>query len=263
MSNKKQSKAYQAKRHAELERKIALKRAQRQRSWRLGAIVVGSVAVVALLVWVIGTAVGDADESTEPDTSPIATAAAEPNPLTSGWGASPEPPDPAYAEDRNWTAVMETNQGTITDELDGTAAPQAVASFVELASDGFFDITSCHRLTTAGIFVLQCGDPLSNGTGGPSYRFGPIENAPADDLYPRASLAMPRQGGNAASMGSQFFFVYEDSSIPSDVAGGYTVFGTVTGGMDSVDAVAGGGVLTGGSDGPPALSVIFSEVSVS
>jgi peptidyl-prolyl cis-trans isomerase B (cyclophilin B) len=146
-------------------------------------------------------------------------------------------------------------------ELDGAAAPQAVASFVSLAQNGYFDGTGCHRLTTAGIYVLQCGDPTFTGSGSPGYHFGPIENAPEDDVYPAGTVAMARQGGNGESMGSQFFLVYEDSRIPSDEAGGYTVFGEITSGLDVVRAVADEGVAAvGATDGEPAGPVTIEGV---
>lgn len=172
-------------------------------------------------------------------------------------------PAPSVAEARTWDVAIETNEGTIELTLDGQAAPQAVASFVTLANGEFFDGTDCHRLTTTGIYVLQCGDPTGTGTGGPPYRFGPIENAPADDVYPAGTLAMARSGNDASSMGSQFFLVYEDSTIPSDEAGGYTVFGTVTQGLDIVRSIAEGGTITGDADGRPALSVIITKVTAS
>src|SRR5690606_22182900 len=180
-----------------------------------------------------------------------------------GWAGSPVPPPVDLAEGRIWTATIETTQGSIVVELDGVNAPQATASFLALAGDGFFANTECHRLVTSGIYVLQCGDPLGTGTGGPSYRFGPIENAPADNVYPTGTLAMARVSGDGNSMGSQFFIVYSDSAIPSDNAGGYTVFGTVTQGIDIVEAVANAGTITGDADGRPALSIIITEVTAS
>ena len=185
--------------------------------------------------------------------------------------ATPEPsavenaanvPDPAIAEDRLWNASLNLNSDPINLELDGVNAPQAVANFVSLAKSGFYEGVSCHRLTTAGIFVLQCGDPDGNGTGGPGYNFGPIENAPLDDMYPVGTLATARTGGNGSSMGSQFFIVYGDSMIPSDAAGGYTVFGKVTSGMDVVQAIADKGTSDGGSDGSPLEPVLMSSISV-
>jgi len=157
-----------------------------------------------------------------------------------------EVPDPALAEDRDWTGTIATNCGEIEITLDGGAAPQAVASFIELSNEGFYDNTACHRLTTAGIFVLQCGDPTGLGNGGPGYSYGPIENAPEDDMYPAGTLAMARLGGDGDSMGSQFFITYEDSQIPSDAAGGYTVLGQVTAGLETVVKIAEGGLAANG-----------------
>ena len=272
MTTKKQLKTHERKRYEQLQQKIAERRARRARAWKIaGVSVLALVAIgaIALLVW---SGMDDETSPSEVAGSPTASDAPAPEPaatedeglnMAEGWGASPAPPDPSMAEDRTWTAVIETNQGPLTVELDGGAAPQAVASFIALAGDGFFNQTDCHRLVTAGIFVLQCGDPLGTGTGGPSYRYGPIENAPEDDVYPAGTLAMARQGGNAESMGSQFFIVYEDSTIPSDAAGGYTVLGTVTEGLAMVEGVAESGTITGATDGRPATSVIINEVSVS
>jgi len=171
-------------------------------------------------------------------------------------------PPPAVAEGRPWEATLVTNTGNIGLLLYGDRAPQAVASFITLAQQGFFDHHPCHRLTTQGIFVLQCGDPTGTGTGGPTFSFGPIENAPNDDVYPAGTLAMARRGGDANSMGSQFFLVYADSQIPSDNAGGYTVFGRITSGLDILEAVAQGGVADGGFDGRPAVNFIIEGVEV-
>lgn len=176
--------------------------------------------------------------------------------------APAQAPDPAVAENRTWNTTIQTSMGDIELELFGDLAPQAVANFVTLAQVGFFDNTFCHRLTTFGIYVLQCGDPEGTGMGGPGYNFGPIENAPADDMYPAGTLAMARRGGDGESMGSQFFLVYEDSRIPSDAAGGYTVFGRITSGLDVLRAVADAGVEGGFQDGSPAIPVIIEGVTV-
>ncbi len=85
--------------------------------------------------------------------------------------------------------------------------------------------------------------PGGTGGGGPGYSWGPIENAPTDDVYPAGTIAMARVGNDGASMGSQFFLVYEDSTIPSDSAGGYTVFGHITSGLDVVTTIADAGTV--------------------
>ncbi|MDN4481659.1 peptidylprolyl isomerase [Demequina muriae] len=270
---------YEKRRREALERKHAehdQARQQSRRRWRIGAIVTAAVAAVAIVVWVLLTLLGSDDEAIEaatPSAAPSAedttsepsasTPGAEPTSDELGWASSGEAPDPSLAEGRTWTASMSTSVGDIVIELDGAAAPQAVASFIALSGEGFFDQTECHRLTTAGIYVLQCGDPLGTGTGGPSYRYGPIENAPEDDVYPAGTLAMARIGGDGESMGSQFFVVYQDSTIPSDAAGGYTVFGQVVEGLSIVEGVASAGTITGEPDGRPAQSVIVNEVSLS
>ena len=172
-------------------------------------------------------------------------------------------PDIIESEFRLWDATLDIDGISVELELNGLLAPQAVASFVTLAGDGFFDDTRCHRLTTAGIFVLQCGDPEGTGRGGPDYRFGPIENDPADDVYPAGTLAMARVGGDGSSMGSQFFIVYEDSVIPSDQAGGYSVFGRVTSGLDElVGGVIELGVVDDAPDGQPIANATISSITI-
>ena len=171
-------------------------------------------------------------------------------------------PSPALAESRVWTGSMQVGDASLELELDGVNAPQAVANFLDLSSKGFFEGVSCHRLVTDGIFVLQCGDPSGNGSGGPGYNFGPIENAPADDSYATGVLAMARVGGDGNSMGSQFFIVYQDSRIPSDAAGGYTVFGKITAGLDELSPVIEAGVEGGATDGPPALPTALGSIEL-
>lgn len=219
-------------------------------------------AIIALVAVATVATIGQIVYFTAGPGAPEPAPSASPSPSPEAEGA--QPPSTEVSEFRTWTGALTLNDSLeLGLELDGMAAPQAVASFVQLAEDGFFDGTSCHRLTTDGIFVLQCGDPTGTGTGGPDYRFGPIENAPADDVYEEGVLAMARQGGNGSSMGSQFFIVYEESSIPSDAAGGYTVFGRITSGLDElVDQVVSAGVEGGATDGRPAAPAVVTSVVV-
>lgn len=240
-------------RHAE-----ALRRRRQQRIVA-GAVVGALVVVIGVVAVVVANGDDDVPASATDPTSPAATAEATPAPVATN---SADVPDPALAEDRTWTGDIALNSGDVGIELDGAAAPQAVANFVTLARKGYFDDTTCHRLVTDGIYVLQCGDPEGTGMGGPGYTWGPIENAPADDVYPAGTIAMARVGGDGASMGSQFFIVYDDSTIPSDTAGGYTVFGHVTSGLDVVEAIADAGTAEGSSDGPPASDVIIEGVKI-
>lgn len=249
MSTKSREREQARRRKEKWDRHVAQLRAKRQRTWSIVGVVVALVVIGVAVWWALAA-------TQDPGTNPGGDTGAAPS------GEHTLPPASA-AEGRDWTTTLTTSAGDLTLTLDGAAAPQAVASFVSLAESGYFDGTSCHRLTTSGIYVLQCGDPTGTGTGDPGYKFGPVENAPTDDVYPAGTLAMARRGGDAESMGSQFFIVYEDSTIPSDAAGGYTVFGQVTEGLSIVEGVANAGTITGEPDGQPAQSVIVNEVSVS
>jgi peptidyl-prolyl cis-trans isomerase B (cyclophilin B) len=182
-------------------------------------------------------------------------------PSTPSTGATVPPK--SLAEDRTWTGTMTINGIPLGVSLDGAAAPQAVASTVSLVQKKFYDGLTCHRLTNGGFYVLQCGDPEGNGQGGPGYSYGPIENAPADNVYKAGTIAMARQSNNAESQGSQFFIVYEDTTIPSDDAGGYTVIGQVTSGLDELKTqVADKGVEGGGTDGKPAVATTIDSFTL-
>ncbi|MEY4742779.1 MAG: hypothetical protein RIR34_118 [Actinomycetota bacterium] len=222
------------------------------------ALVLGAVAVVIALAATYGHA------ALTPVASPTASASATPSAsaTTAAPANSDKVPRSSLAENRTWAGSIQINGKKLWVTLDGAKAPQAVANFITLAKQGFYSQVSCHRLTTAGIYVLQCGDPKGDGTGGPGYSWGPIENAPADNVYKAGVLAMARQGGNGSSMGSQFFIVYKDSTIPSDNAGGYTVFGNVLKGIDVVDKVVAGGVAGGSSDGKPAIETKIGAISL-
>ena len=171
--------------------------------------------------------------------------------------------DTSLSEFREWSGQLTLQDATLEITLDGVNAPQAVANFVDLNSRDYFDDSACHRLTTEGIFVVQCGDPLGVGIGNPGYTFGPVENAPEDGVYPAGTLAMARAANDGSSMGSQFFIVYEDSEIPNDAAGGYTVFGQVTGGLETfISAYVEPGTVDGSSDGQPGVPVFVESITI-
>ncbi len=168
--------------------------------------------------------------------------------------------DRSYASaptDQTATSItFTTNCGNIVIALDPNA-PATVSSEVFLASEGFYDNTQCHRLTTAGIFVLQCGDPAGDGTGGPGYVV-PDENLPAEGAanYPAGTVAMANAGPGTG--GSQFFLVYDDTTLPS----GYTIWGTVTEGLDIIKEIASVGVADGTADGAPRQPVFIESATV-
>jgi peptidyl-prolyl cis-trans isomerase B (cyclophilin B) len=152
---------------------------------------------------------------------------------------------------------MATSAGDIGLELDADTTPCTVNSFVSLAKQGYFDDTTCHRLTTAqaGISVLQCGDPTGTGTGGPGYSFD--DELSGDETYPAGTIAMANSGPN--TNGSQFFIVYGDTPLPAS----YTVFGEVDDdGLAVVKAIAAKGTTTGGPDGAPKETVDIESITL-
>lgn len=282
MSPNERERAYARKRYNDWQERQA-KNAQKRRQQR-NALLAG-LAALAVIATVVGVGIavsGDDPDpgtaaatpnasstvsaSTSPSMNPSAVPCPEPTRTASGdpqqW---PKAPDPATARGKTFQVVFKSNCGTIAAELDGDKAPQAVASTVFLARSGFYDGVTCHRMTTERIFVLQCGDPLGSGSGGPGYSYGPIENAPKDGVYPEGTVAMARLRDDGKSMGSQFFLVYKDSPIPSDAAGGYTVMGRITEGMETIRRVVEGGALgDDGStkDGRPNITIAFNAVTV-
>jgi peptidyl-prolyl cis-trans isomerase B (cyclophilin B) len=144
-----------------------------------------------------------------------------------------------------------TNQGVITVKMLTSAAPCTTWSFRFLVSRGYFNGTHCHRLTVQGIFILQCGDPTGTGSGGPGYKFNDENLSGA--TYPAGTVAMANAGPN--TNGSQFFFVWKDTTLAPQ----YTPFGTVIGGMDVLQKIAAAGddSQNGPGDGYPNLYTQF------
>jgi len=149
-----------------------------------------------------------------------------------------------------------TSQGNITVRMLSGEAPCTTFSFRFLASRGYYSLTHCHRLTTQGIFVLQCGDPTGTGSGGPGYAFNDENLAGA--TYPAGTLAMANAGPN--TNGSQFFFTWQNTTLPPD----YTPFGTVIGGMNVLQKIgaAGDDSQNGPGDGYPNLYTALLAVHI-
>ena len=125
------------------------------------------------------------------------------------------------------TMTINTNCGVITIALD-PAAPQTVTNLATLARSKYFDGSFCHRLTTEGIYVLQCGDPSAQGNGSPgSWKGYKDENLPTKKIltYPAGTVAMANSGPN--TNGSQFFLVYKDTTLPPS----YTIWGKIKTGL--------------------------------
>ncbi|WP_394280119.1 peptidylprolyl isomerase [Microbacterium sp.] len=151
-------------------------------------------------------------------------------------------------------ATLQTSAGDIAIALDASRTPCTVGSFLSLAAQGYYSDTQCHRLTTVGIFVLQCGDPSATGRGGPGYRYA--DELDGTETYPAGTVAMANAG--ADTNGSQFFLVYEDTELPPS----YTVFGQMdAAGLEVVRSIAASGAEGGASDGAPASAVTITGVT--
>jgi len=211
---------------------------------------------------VVATATASANPTPSATTNAAAAAClTKKSPAMTAKGKTPvRVPSSGIAEGRPWTGSLYVNGCKLSISLDGAHAPQAASNFIALAKVGFFNNVPCHRLTTAGIYVLQCGDPTGSGSGGPGYSFGPNnENVPtgAGDsvTYKAGTLAMANSGGTA-TQGSQFFIVYADSQL----APSYSVFGSVTSGIESVVAIAAQGTANGTGDGAPRVATDLGQI---
>ncbi len=144
------------------------------------------------------------------------------------------------------TITLNTNCGTIRATLLTKRAPQTTTNISFLANSKFYNGTLCHRLTTEGIYVLQCGDPTAQGAGNPGgwtgYKDENLPKAGAKN-YPAGTLAMANSG--PGTNGSQFFLVYADTQLGPD----YTIFGRITSGLDIVKKIGEVGAYKVQSDG--------------
>ena len=261
---------------AQLDRELKSRdRAEKSRPLKIGAAAAVVILAIVAGIWFLATRDSEeqitADEETTttteaPEMEPLTMARAEALPATvtceypEAGDASREVSTPATENiptEGTVTVTLDTTQGPIGMELDRSVAPCTVNVIEHLASEGYYDDTVCHRLTTSGIHVLQCGDPSGSGAGGPGFQFA--NEYPTDELdgpatspviYPRGSIAMANAGPD--TNGSQFFLNYEDSPLAPD----YTYFGQISEeGLATLDKVAEAGAEGGAADGAPAEEV--------
>ncbi|WP_369388104.1 peptidylprolyl isomerase [Streptomyces sp. CG1] len=266
----------QEQRRRQLAREKFLRQQQRRTSARRKARVRNSVIASVLGVIVIGSVALYTTDVLKGGSDDKKNAASDVTPSASPTSKAPDPcakPAAGSAQKLSWknepattidtsakyTMKLATTCGDIDIDLKTAAAPHTVNSFDFLAGKGFFDHTKCHRLTTTGIYVLQCGDPQGTGMGGPGYTL-PDENLKDKSLkgntYPAGTVAMANTGQKHTG-GSQFFLVYKDSPLPPQ----YTPFGTVSdAGMKVLQKIAAAGAQAAdpstGNTAPNATVVI-------
>jgi peptidyl-prolyl cis-trans isomerase B (cyclophilin B) len=156
------------------------------------------------------------------------------------------------------TVAMQTSCGAFTITLALKDAPKTSASFATLVKRGFYDGLTIHRISTdptRGPFVIQGGDPLGTGLGGPGYSVR--EKPPADLKYTKYTVAMAKtQSEPAGTSGSQFFVVTAaDAGLPAD----YALVGQVTGGKDTIDRIA--KVPANGNE-EPIVPIVISKATL-
>ena len=267
---------------SKLERELK-SRERKQKARPLGVVAASLVVILALVggIYFLSTREGDdenvqAEESSAAETSqetpqaqPIADkrAKALPDTVTCKYedngqesNGAKKPNGKDISTKGTVTVSFETNQGTIEMEMDRAKAPCTTNAISELAKSGYYDDTVCHRMTSGGLNVLQCGDPDGTGEGGPGFVFKDEYPVGTDqsNLYKPGVVAMANAGQN--TNGSQFFVTYADSPLPAY----YTIFGSVSeAGMKTVQAIAKKGTKGGVPDGQPSTEVRIDKAVVS
>ena len=141
------------------------------------------------------------------------------------------PPEMSINPAKPYTATLTTDKGAMVVRLNAKDAPITVNNFVFLAREGFYGNTIFHRIIKG--FMIQGGDPLGTGTGGPGYRFA---DEPITRDYTRGTIAMANSGPN--TNGSQFFIMHENYALPKN----YVIFGAIdptdTASLVTLDAIA-------------------------
>jgi peptidyl-prolyl cis-trans isomerase B (cyclophilin B) len=254
----------------------AARRAEREAKQKRQAIIGGVIAilVVGLLIGLVAWSPWKGSGTAASPTPTLAPTTPAPTPTVQIAGCTTAPDirtttldfksPPTYDSTKGTVLNLNTNCGLIAIQTDFKTAPGTSANMLGLAQAGYFDLTKCHRLVTSGIYVLQCGDPKGDGTGGPSYTIKdeglpevPKGKTAPTFIYKAGTVAMANRGPNTGS--SQFFIVYKDSPLPHS----YTLWGTVIQGLDQVQAIGAAGVQGGGVDGPPAQPVVIKTATVS
>ncbi len=167
------------------------------------------------------------------------------------------PPEMVIDEDASYQAIVTTNKGDMTFDLNSEAAPGTVNAFVCLAENGYYAITPFHRVIAG--FMVQGGDPTGTGGGGPGFQTE--DELPGSDLnYARGTLAMANAGPN--TQGSQFFIVHEDSTEALQKL--YTIFGELVDGEDVLDDIADSAVVSnqGGEPSRPVEFLVIEEIVI-
>jgi cyclophilin family peptidyl-prolyl cis-trans isomerase len=217
-------------------------------------VVLAAFALIAagIVVAILVGRGGDEDEGTAAGTASGCQKEQAPEPKSIDLAA----PEQTVKRGEKLTAVVETSCGTFEIALDARQSPKTVSSFAYLARNSVYDHTTFHRIVPG--FVIQGGDPLGTGRGGPGYSI--YERPPADIQYRRGMVAMARtQVEPPGRSGSQFFVVTAaDAGLPPN----YAVLGKVSSGREVVDRIASLGDPESGQTGTPRATVVIRKITV-
>lgn len=166
------------------------------------------------------------------------------------------PPENTLQEGKTYKAIIKTIKGNITVDLFAKQTPITVNNFVFLSREGFYNGTKFHRVIKN--FMIQGGDPLGTGSGGPGYSFN---DEAFDGAYERGTVAMANAGPN--TNGSQFFIMHADMDLPKQ----YVIFGKVSDekSLAVVDEIASTPVISNGSDpvpSKPKIDMFINSVEI-
>lgn len=135
-------------------------------------------------------------------------------------------------------AEIHTAKGIMKIEFFNQDAPNTVANFIKLAKSGFYDGVTFHRVIPN--FVIQGGDPTGTGAGGPGYKIN-CELTGNNQYHDRGVLSMAHAGRNTG--GSQFFICHSRDNT-AHLDRNHTCFGKVVDGLEVIDAIRQGDVMT-------------------
>ncbi|WP_240419631.1 peptidylprolyl isomerase [Paenibacillus periandrae] len=168
------------------------------------------------------------------------------------------PPAMTIDVKKTYQATIATSKGSFKIDLYAKDAPITVNNFVFLAKEGFYNDIVFHRIIES--FMIQTGDPLGVGSGGPGYSFQDELKSPYK--YEPGIVAMANAGPN--TNGSQFFICTGEDSKNLNKSPNYTIFGKVTEGMDVVKKIAATPVASGasGEKSSPTEKVVIQSVAI-
>jgi cyclophilin family peptidyl-prolyl cis-trans isomerase len=259
----------------EAEKKAAARRRNRNRNIGLGVVLVLLVGYLGLNQLLakpkkkVNTTTPPAATSTvtssaTPTLSPSApagvtgTAAAcsTTKPARGGTVSQSTPPPMTVSPSKTYTATIVTSCGTVVVALDAKDSPNTVNSFAYLASKGFYNGLTFHRV--AKDFAVQGGDPAGTGSGGPGYSVQ--DNVPAGVTYTMGTVAMAKTGAEPPGTAGSQFFIVPTAGAARGYTPDYGILGHVTSGQDAVTKM--NALAPASGDGAPIQPIYIETITV-